>query len=362
MQSPDFHRKTFLALLVIVTIAFGWILFPMYGAVFWATILAILFAPFQRHAVARLRGRKNLAALITLGFILVLVILPLALVGSALLKEGSQFYERIHSRQFDLGAYFHQAMMALPGWMRGLLERFDLGDLSSMQQKLSNSAAQGSQALAAHAVNIGQNTLDFLVNLTVMLYILFFFLRDGPQLARRIRQAIPLSTEHKQTLLSNFTTVIRATVKGNIAVAAVQGLIGGIAFALLGVQGALLWGFLMALLSLLPAVGAALVWAPVAIYFLLTGAIWQGVVLILVGVFVIGLIDNVLRPILVGKDTRMPDYVVLVSTLGGIALVGLNGFVIGPVVAALFIAAWDLFSQLSDHGQNPSKDGGAGKG
>ena len=142
--------------------------------------------------------------------------------------------------------------------------------------------------------------------------------------------------------------MIRATVKGNVLVAAAQGALGGLIFWFLGVQAPLLWAVLMAFLSLLPAVGAALVWAPVAIYFLVTGAIWQGVVLIAFGVLVIGLVDNVLRPILVGKDTKMPDYVVLLSTLGGMALFGLNGFVIGPVIAALFIAAWDLFASAEE--------------
>jgi predicted PurR-regulated permease PerM len=131
-------------------------------------------------------------------------------------------------------------------------------------------------------------------------------------------------------------------------VAAIQGTLGGVIFSFLGIQGALLWGFVMAFLSLLPAIGAALIWAPVAIYFLLTGAIWQGITLIAFGVLVIGMVDNVLRPILVGQDTRIPDYVVLISTLGGMVLFGLNGFVIGPVIAALFIAAWDLFSTTGE--------------
>jgi len=121
-------------------------------------------------------------------------------------------------------------------------------------------------------------------------------------------------------------------------------------FSFLGIQGALLWGSVMALLSLLPAIGAGLIWAPVAIYFLLTGALGQGITLILFGVLVIGMVDNFLRPILVGRDTKIPDYVVLISTLGGLVLFGLNGFVIGPVIAALFIAAWDLFSS-SKNGQ-----------
>jgi predicted PurR-regulated permease PerM len=133
-------------------------------------------------------------------------------------------------------------------------------------------------------------------------------------------------------------------VKGNIVVAILQGALGGLIFWLLGIHAPLLWGVLMAFLSLLPAVGAGLVWAPVALYFLATGAVWQGAVLIAFGVLVIGLVDNLLRPVLVGKDTRMPDYVVLVSTLGGIAIFGLNGFVIGPLIAAMFIAARDLFA------------------
>ena len=154
--------------------------------------------------------------------------------------------------------------------------------------------------------------------------------------------------EHKRHLFAKFTTVVRATVKGNIAVAAMQGALGGAIFSFLDIQGALLWGFVMAFLSLLPAVGAGLIWAPVAIYFLLTGSLWQGITLIAFGVLVIGLVDNVLRPILVGKDTQIPDYVVLISTLGGMVLFGLNGFVIGPVIAAIFIAAWDLFSSAKE--------------
>jgi predicted PurR-regulated permease PerM len=181
-----------------------------------------------------------------------------------------------------------------------------------------------------------------------MLYLLFFLLRDGAGLAARIKGAVPLGRKVKQRLFGNFTTVIRATVKGNVLVALVQGALGGLAFWFLDVQAPVLWGVLMAFLSLLPAVGAAIVWVPVAVYFLVTGAIWQGVALTAFGVLAIGLVDNILRPILVGKDTKMPDYVVLLSTVGGMALFGLSGFVIGPVVAALFIAAWDLFASASE--------------
>ena len=169
-----------------------------------------------------------------------------------------------------------------------------------------------------------------------------------------MRRALPLTPAHKQELLGKFTTVIRATVKGNLLVAAIQGALGGLAFWFLGVRGALLWAVLMAFLSLLPAVGAALVWLPVAIYFFVTGAIWQGIALAAWGVLVIGLVDNLLRPVLVGKDTRMPDYVVMITTLGGMAVFGINGFVLGPAIAAMFIAVWHLYMTTQQVATTPS--------
>ena len=168
---------------------------------------------------------------------------------------------------------------------------------------------------------------------------------SGDRLTGRVRQAIPLRPEQQHDLFEKFTVVIRATVKGNIVVPLVQGALGGLIFWILGIHAALLWAVLMAVLSLLPAVGTALVWLPVAVYLMATGAVWRGVILVAYGVLVIGLVDNVLRPVLVGKDTKIPDYVVLVSTLGGLAIFGFNGFVIGPVIAAMFMAAWDLFAE-----------------
>jgi predicted PurR-regulated permease PerM len=277
-----------------------------------------------------------------------MVILPFTLITTSLLQEGVDIYQRIQSGELNFGAYFQQIMGALPSWMVHFLDSVGLTNISELKNMLSNGALQGSQLIATEALNMGQNTFKFIISFGIMLYLLFFLLRDGTVLSAKIKQAIPLSMEYKRHLFSKFTTVVRATVKGNIAVAAVQGTLGGVIFSFLGIQGALLWGFVMAFLSLVPAVGAGLIWAPVAIYFLLTGALWQGITLVAFGVLVIGMVDNVLRPILVGKDTQLPDYVVLISTLGGMVVFGLNGFVIGPVIAALFIAAWDLFASASE--------------
>lgn len=342
MTHTTLQNKTFVLLLVAVSLAFGAILWPYYEAVFWGVALAILFMPLHRRILARMHGKPNQAALVTLLLCLVVVILPLSFIGVSMVQEATHIYDRLRSGQLDFGAYLQQVIAALPAWLVGLLDRMELTSVAAIQQKLSAFSVQAGQIIATRALSVGQNTLQFVVSFGVMLYLLFFLLRDGPALGKRIHQAIPLADQHKRDLSAKFITVIRATLKGNLMVAATQGMLGGFIFWILGIQGPVLWGVLMAFLSLLPAVGASLIWGPVAIYFLATGALWQAGVLTAFGITVIGMVDNLLRPILVGKDTKMPDYVVLISTLGGMTLFGLHGFVIGPVIAALFIACWDL--------------------
>lgn len=341
---PGLEDKTFLSLIIAVTLAFAWILWPYFGAVLWATVLGIVFAPLYRRLSLGMRRKRTLAALTTLLIVLLIVILPITFITSLFVQEAFSVYDRVQSGELSFSQYFQQIFDVLPGWIGDLLDRFGLTTLRAMQERLSSGFVQASQFLATKALNFGQYTFEFIVNLGIVLYLLFFLLRDGDALAKRIRDAIPLRAEQKRDLFGKFTAVIRATVKGNIVVAIIQGALGGMMFWFLGVHAAVLWGVLMVFLSLLPAVGAAVVWLPVAIYFLLTGAVWKGVLLVAYGVLVIGLVDNVLRPVLVGKDTKMPDYVVLISTLGGIAIFGINGFVIGPVIAAMFMAVWDIFS------------------
>ena len=344
-QSPSLENRVFLLLLLAVTLAFLWVLWPFYGAVFWGAIFSLMFYPLFLLLLSRMPGSRTGAAMATIGIILLLVILPLALIVALLVQEVAAVYQGMQSGNFNLGGYFQQVYALLPAWILSLLERFGLGSTGLILERLSDSLSKGSQFLATQALSIGQNAFDFIVSFFVMLYLMFFLLRDGAALSRQIEKAVPLEAGIRHELAGKFVTVIRATVKGNVAVAALQGALGGLTFWMLGIHAPVLWGTLMAFLSLLPAVGAALVWGPVAIYFLVTGALWKGLILTAVGVLVIGLVDNILRPVLVGKDTKMPDYVVLVSTLGGMAIFGLNGFVIGPVVAAMFMAAWHLFAE-----------------
>ncbi|MGE1093744.1 AI-2E family transporter [Pseudomonas zeae] len=353
MNEKSLQFKSLTVLLLLVTVAFIWILLPFYGAVFWAVILGIVFAPMQRRLQAKFGWQRNLTSLCTLSVCLVIAILPVIILSVLLVQEGAAVYKNIESGELDIAAYLAQFKHSLPPYFQHLLDRFGMGELNGLREKIVKSAMQGSQVLASQAFSFGQGTFEFVVSFFIMLYLLFFFLRDGAELARNVRTAVPLEEGHKRRLQLKFNRVVRATVKGNLVVAVTQGALGGAIFWFLDIPSALLWAVLMGFLSLLPAVGAGIVWAPVAVYFLLSGMIWQGVVLGLFGVFVIGLVDNVLRPILVGKDTKMPDYMILISTLGGLAVFGLNGFVIGPLIAALFMSSWALFAETKPKVQLP---------
>lgn len=343
MNRPLLQEKIFLLLLALITLAFGWLLLPFSGAIFWAFILALLFSPLFGRLQAKLHGKSTLAALLTLLLCLIIAILPISLISLSLIEEGEMLYRKILTGQIDFNRLFTNIHASLPEWARHLLQSLGIGNLSDIQQKTTQSLIQASQFIAGKAFFIGQNLFELAASLVIMLYLLFFFLRDGRKLAAAIRQAIPLNENRKTALLERFTGTIRATVKGNLVVALLQGSLGGLIFWLLDIQAPVLWGAVMAFLSLFPA-GAGVVWLPAALYLLFTGAIIKGIILIAFGGIVIGLADNLLRPLLVGKDTRMPDYLVLLSTMSGLSLFGLNGFIIGPVIAALFITAWNLFS------------------
>lgn len=347
-------ERTFLLLLAAATLAFGWVLYPFYGAVLWAIIIAVIFAPVNRALQVSLGGRQNLAALLTVLLVIAIVLLPLAIVATSLVQEATSLFGKIQSGEYNLGSYVQRVFDALPAWMFGWLERFNLTSLSGLRDTLSNGLMKSGEVLAPQALSIGMNTFEFMISLGIMLYLLFFLMRDGRRLAEIIKEAVPLRADQKSALFARFADVVRATVKGGILVAMAQGALGGFAFWFLGVHAALLWAVLMAFLSLLPAIGAGLVWVPVAIYFLASGAIWQGLGLIAYGVLVIGLVDNLLRPFLIGKDTKLPDYVVLISTLGGIEVFGLNGFVLGPLIAAIFMVSWEIFVASRRTPQEPA--------
>ena len=341
MRVNGLTKGFFILIVFIVTLAFFDVLSPYYSAILWAAILAVIFNPVKNKIRTRLGERNGLAALMTIVIICLIVFTPLAIILSSLAYELNLVYSKLHH---------------LPGWARSFLADHNLDSAQQIQQQLSDAALKGGQYLAGSAFLIGKGTFGFTVSFGIMLYLLFFLLKDGPYLVLLILESLPLSSYVKQHLFAKFAAVARATVKGTVAVALAQGALGGFAFWIAGLDGSILWGALMAFLSLIPAVGSAIIWVPAAIYLFATGQLWQGAFIVGFFVIVIGLVDNILRPLLVGKDTRMPDYLILIATLGGMEIYGINGFVIGPLIAALFIACWNLLSGREHAGNTDEID------
>lgn len=335
------ENSAFLFVLALVSLAFFFLLSPFFGAILWGCVLAVLFYPLQRWLLSYC-ARPNLMALVTLLACVCIGIVPAIFIILSFLHQGAQLYQQLQSGQINPAVWLQHFQHNLP-FVQEYLVRFNL-DINSLVQQFSDSALSASRFLAQHAVKLGQSTVQFFISLCLMLYLLFFMLRDGGKLIRLLVRCVPLGDEREELLIEKFAEVARATVKGNLVVAIIQGTLGGLIFWFLGIPGPLLWGVVMVFMSMVPVVGAAIIWAPIALYLLVTGSLAQGIILVAFGVVVIGLVDNLLRPLLVGRDIKMPDYLVLLSTLGGIGLFGLNGFILGPLVAALFMAFWRIFA------------------
>jgi predicted PurR-regulated permease PerM len=334
------EQRSFLFILALVSLLFLYLLKPFFGSIFWACVIALLFYPLHSR-LTRLWGSPSLAALTTIAACLIIGVVPMLFVVGSFFQEGAALYHRLQSGDLNPGEFIDRIKQGFPV-VQDFLDRFNL-DINNIKEELSSAAIVVSRYIAQNAAQLGQGTVQFLISLALMLYVAFFMLRDGPGLVRLLVRALPLGDERERLLFDKLAEVTRATVKGNLVVAMVQGALGGIIFWLLGIQGAVLWGVIMTLLSLIPVVGAGLIWGPVAVYLFAVGQVVQGVILVAFGAGVIGLADNILRPLLVGRDTKLPDYLVLLSTLGGFVLFGMNGFVLGPLTAVVFVAVWEIF-------------------
>ncbi|AKM11575.1 membrane protein [Croceicoccus naphthovorans] len=331
----------FLAVLTALALLVAW---PFLAALFWSVLAAIMFQPLYQRILASMGGKANRAALATLGVITVAVVIPMIVIGTMIVDQATEVYLALSEQQIDAGEFFIRIREALPARVQVMIEGSGYGDFDTVRDRLAELARESAGMIAGRAMAIGGGALGFVLSFGVGLYVTYFLLRDGQTLGPALRRALPMPQDVARPLSDRFLSIVRATIKGSVVVGLVQGALGAITFWIAGLPAVLLFGLLMAILSLLPAVGPAIVWLPAAVYLLATGAIWQGVFVIVSGVAVIGMADNVLRPILVGRDTGIPDWIILISTLGGIAAFGISGVVAGPVIAGLFLAAWPMLS------------------
>lgn len=346
------ERNTFLLLLLLTSLAFGWVLNPFFTPIFWACVIALLFHPLHQELYVRFGERKNIAALATLGICLIMVIMPTTLVVSSLVGELYGQYSSMTENGESLSDQIENWRESFPE-LEARVEGWGF-DVESIKASVQDGLSQAGEFLARHSLTFGQNAIMFFLNLALMLYLAFFLIRDGDKIVKALLRAIPLSEKREQLLAKKFSNVVRATIRGNIFIALIEGALGGLILWVLGIGNPLLWASAMVVASLLPVVGAGLVWGPITIYLVVTGDYVRATILALFGMIVIGLVDNFLRPILVGRETKLPDYIILFSTIGGLYLFGVNGFVLGPLIAALFVALWQIFIQDFDTCQEDS--------
>lgn len=329
----------FLVFLAVATAVF-FIFQPFLTAIVAAAILAALFKRPYHFLEQVTRGRRGLSAFLTCLFVIVIIITPLFLVLSLAVSEASNLYRLVTQEstlEHTIGRMLGVVQSAPYAGMFFDTAAFDQNVIISDIKQLSQNALGLLQAAY-------QGITHFIFWVFIMFFTLFYFLIDGKKTLRAFMNLSPLKNEHDELLIDKFISISRATLKGTLVIGAIQGLLGGLAFWIAGVPSPAIWGLIMILLSIIPMIGSTIVWLPAGIILLLVGDVWQGIFILSVGVGVISVIDNILRPKLVGKDTQMHPLLIFFATLGGIAFFGLPGFIIGPIIVSLFMALSEIYS------------------
>ncbi len=337
-------RTAFVLLLVLaVSILFLAVIRPFLMPLLMGALVAGLCAPLYRWVTRLCGGRKSLAAGVTLLILFILIVGPLsALVGVVARQALAVSNGAIPWVQQHIGA---ASGFDVHDW---LVRRFpSLAPYTPEQRQLADSAARLAQGAGAFlvtwATQFTAGTAAFVLNLFVMLYAMFYFLRDGEVILEKIFYYAPLNHADEERVLERFISVTRATIKGTLVIGLIQGTLAGLGFWVAGLEGAAFWGTIMVVLSIVPGIGAALVWVPAVIYLFVIGHPLTASLLLAWCAAVVGTIDNLLRPKLVGKDAKMPDLLILVGTLGGLFLFGPIGFIVGPLICGLFLTVWDIY-------------------
>jgi len=341
MNFSKFKNLTFFTFLILITIIFFFLIKPFFYPIFWSAIIAGIFYPVFKKIKSKIK-HANISSLITILLVLIVIIIPVAILSGLILKESLSLYTSLsNNRNAIVGA-----VKGVIGWVQNnpITDKFNI-DEQQVTTKLIEIAKTIADFSLTAAKNLTQNSLTFLIMFVIMIYALFFFLKDGEKILKKLSHISPLGDEHEEIMYKKFTSTVRAVLKGTLIVGAIQGFLGGVLFYITGVEGALILGIIMMLFSIVPGFGSYVVWLPAAVVMFILGNIWQGTMIVIVGMLVISTVDNFLRPILVGKDTQMHPLLILFSTLGGLLIFGVSGFIIGPIITALLLSLWEMYEQ-----------------
>jgi predicted PurR-regulated permease PerM len=342
-RNDDRLRKGFLILLVVaITAAFAAMIKGFLMTILVAAIFSGLLYPVYKGILARVGGRRPVASAATVLIGLVLIAAPLLAVVGLVTNEGLRISEEVAPRVKEF--------IAEPSAYEHLLERVPFYERiapyrDQIVQKMGEAVGSIGRFLVSSLSDTTRGTVTFLFQFFILLYTMFFLLMDGPAMLRALVRNLPLEDHEQERMLEKFVSVARATLKGTLVIGLIQGGLSGLAFWAVGIDGAMFWGTIMVVLSVLPVIGGALVWVPAAIILAATGQFAKALVLTAFCSLVVGSIDNLVRPRLVGRDTQMHDLLILFSTLGGIAFFGPIGFIVGPILAALFVTSWQIFGE-----------------
>ncbi len=326
----------FFSLIIALSIAMLYLFRPFFFPVFWAAVITVMFYPFYKWLGNHIKSNVTNIT-ITMVSVVVILLLPLTFISTIVVNESVDLYQSVSSEDLQT------ALNTAHGWLGNTF----VGPFIEQAQQewpayVSKAAQVASNTIFTSIKSITQNSVRFMFLLFIMFYSLYYFLKDGQRMLDRLVHFSPLGDKYEKMLFERFTSTTRATMKSTLIIGGIQGVLSGILFWITGIEGAFIWGVIMVIFAIIPAIGPGIILIPAGIIMLILGSMWQAVVL-LVGAFIIGFIDNLLRPPLVGKDIQMHPLVVLFATLGGIFLFGISGFVIGPIIAALYISIMSIY-------------------
>ena len=334
----------FFILMGLVTLLFLYLLKPFFFPLFWAAVIAGIFQPLYRRIDRRL-NRPSLSTILIFLVIAVIILLPAGVVGTLVFNESVQLYGKLSPDQKNIDRGFQNIIDLIAN--NPLADLFNI-DKSVLIEKAAEVLRSVTNYIFVHLTALTQNTLGLLVQSAIMLYTLFFFVRDGDKFIRTAMRILPLGGGRESLLYNRFFVTARSTLKVTLIIGGLQGVLGGIVFLITDVEGALIWGLLMIIMAVVPLVGCSIIWGPAGILMLLSGHIWEGILILASGILVISMVDNLLRPLLIGKDVEMHPLLIFLSTLGGLVLFGFSGFVIGPIIASMLLAIWDMYAEFQE--------------
>ncbi|PIT87540.1 MAG: hypothetical protein COU31_02265 [Candidatus Magasanikbacteria bacterium CG10_big_fil_rev_8_21_14_0_10_40_10] len=340
MDFAKLRDTLFFGLLVLVTLLFFYLIKPFAMPIFWAAVIASIFYPLYKILKKYLK-LERVSIILTMVLVFVIIIIPAVFISSLLIRESINLYTAIDSNRSQIHTNITQTLY----WLQNNSLTKDLNfNESFWLDKFSEVTKIVSSYIFTSLRQLTQDSLLFFAMFLITFYTLYYFLRDGEKMLKKLMYLSPLGDKNEEMLYKKFTSTARAAIKGTLIVGLIQGTLGGILFAVAGIQSALIWGVIMVLASIIPAMGTSVVWLPAGIIMIIVGDVWQGILILTFGAIVISTIDNFVRPILIGKDTQMHPLIILFSTLGGIIIFGISGFVIGPIIAALLFSLWEMYS------------------